>query len=202
MDGYVFAESIDEQMRERAVAMLFGPGDKVVLSSKAAMQATGRLRSLLSAGEGGVLTVASVRIDDLSQAFFCFEGVEGEFPNHVFTDPRPRFHVYGAMVRNDDGIWVVEMNPETEDTEAGRSVKVSGTTGRYLAWNDGIECMEDVDEYVNDGVSGEFVLLQEADGSWSLVAIPWSTGISEEEREAAEAALAAGPEAPKPAILN
>lgn len=198
MNGYIFDESIGEDMRERAAAMLFAPGEKVVVSDSAVND----FRQLLACGNHGVLTVSSVRVDGDGRAFYGFEDVEGFYPFGVFTDIRPQLHLYGAMVMHSGEPWVVEMDGNGEDPKAGRSVKVSATTGRYLPWNDGIKGMQDVATLADGGASGEFVLFQEADGSWSLAAIPWSSGLSDDEREAAQTALEGERVAPAPAMLN
>lgn len=199
MHGYHFDETIDEEMRQRAVAILFEPGDKVVLADR---EAGGELRRLLSCGDGGVLKVASVKVEGTGKASYGFEGVEGLYPYGAFVDVRPPFHVYGAMVVRDGEIWVVELDPASEEPKAGRSVRVSGVTGRHLAWNNGINGLDDVAAYAADGAAGEFSLLQESDGSWNLVAIPWSCEISDEEREAAEEALAGRNNAASASRLN
>lgn len=163
MDGYSFQDSLDGDSRRRGVSVSFAPGERVTVAARRASWP--EARRLLAASNDGILTVKAVHVG-AREILYEFQEAEGWHRSEFFEDPRPVANVTGAISLVDGQAWLVEIEPVTDDGEfgfgrpTGRCAPLSGVTGRYLAWKNGIASDEDLMAYAEKGRYGVFVVFR------------------------------------------
>lgn len=192
MDGYVFEIDIDEDMKRRVVASFFAPGEAMRLREGGIDGKTPQ--ALIDiAQKGGDLIVDTVYVTKDSRIEYSIRDHEGRYNGGYFIDARNCPHVYGALVRHAGHTFVVEFSATFEDPVAENVFEIRGDPERYVTWNQGFSSESDLADYlIKEGAMiGEFQMAERSDGSWSLVAIPWSSTTSDNELEIALSAVEA-----------
>ena len=198
MDGYKFVADLDEGQRRRVMATYFAPGDLVRPGRNVRGGPDGEIVRKAAEGDG-TLRVRAVVVTEDQYVKYEFEGLEGRFGNGNVEDARETVQIYGALVRVDDQTWAVELNGDSDRSEAIRAFRIAGEPERHVKWGMGLASEAELAAFAAEdgGASGEFILADREDGSWSLVAVPWASGLSDREisiaRSAVESAIAGTP---------
>jgi len=191
MDGYIYEAEVDDRQKARVAAMSHAPGESVMLHPSV----EGDRREVLEravAANNGRLTIRSVILTADHHLNYEFVELEGRFNHAYVTDPREMEHMYGALVHEGGKTWIVELEgDDIDDPAPGRVRCVSGDPERYVAYNQGIRTEAELAAYAEDpdGVCGEFSIAARGDGTWALVAIPWSAPMSDRQIEVAREAV-------------
>jgi hypothetical protein len=187
MIGYVFEAELSDDDKKRVIAGFYGPGELVRLADPE--KSPEKVRVLVAAG--GDLVVETVRVTQDRHVEYSFVGHNGSFAGGHFIDARDCRHFYGVVIREDDKTILVQLNGDSDSPVGADVFELSGDPEKYVAYNQGFPFEQDMIEYLEtEGpFVGEFNVAPRADGTWSLVAIPWSANAVAKDIEAAREAL-------------
>lgn len=185
MEGYVFEADVDDEAKTRLVACFFGPGEHLkVLAGSRTPPWLLRLEA-----SGKPFIVENVYLTKDFTIKYSFVGHEGRFDGGYFADARECRHPYGSLIRHNNRTFIVEFS-DYENPIARDVFEISGDPERQVEWNSGISSEEQLVAVLNDApICGEFDIAKRDDGTWSLVAIAWSTSIDEDKLEASRNAI-------------
>jgi len=185
MEGYVFETDADEDLKKRLVACFFGPGERVNVISKGNLP---HLDDLVASASP--LVVDKVYLTPDSRVEFSFQGFEGRFNGAYFTDARECRHSYGTLIRHDNKTYVVAFSDNLDDPVATETFEIEGEPERHVGWSTGLSTSEELTAYLaENSMVGEFHVAAREDGTWSLVAISWSSSATERDLEVARQAI-------------
>lgn len=188
MEGYEFEANVDDAARSRVVAMTFAPGEAVRPTPNIDNETSRRVAEMASSN-GGELQIRSVVVDGSGLLQYEFEGFEGRFGINYVTDKRDLKHCYGALVSNEGQTWLVALDGVSDRPKVEGAMRIGGAPEKFVGWNQGLFTEEDLAAFASPGMAGEFTAAEKGDGSWSLVASPWTASIGDEEQVVARAAV-------------